>query len=74
LRPFLKCLHCETPFRLTRDNAMRMYLREELICGKCGLPSPLPLYWLLAQGKVRITRKNGTPPILKEFQVGNDPA
>lgn len=63
LRPFLKCLHCEKPLRLTRENAAEMYLRETLTCQKCGQSSPFPLYWLLAQGKVKITRENVTTPI-----------
>lgn len=68
LRPFLKCLHCETSLRLTRENAAEMYLRETLTCQKCGLSSPFPLYWLLAHGKVNIVRENGTLPILEGVQ------
>jgi len=66
LRPFLKCLHCTAPLRLTRDNAAEMYLRETLTCKKCGLASPFPLYWLLAQAKVKITRTDSAVPILEE--------
>jgi hypothetical protein len=66
LRPFLNCLHCDTPLRLTRENAAEMYLKETLTCRKCGLASPFPLYWLLAHGKVKIVREHGATTILEE--------
>ncbi len=68
LGSFMKCVHCGAPFRLTKDNAVGMYLRETLRCGKCHLASPFPLYWLLAQGKVKITRTNSGRPILDELR------
>ena len=68
LKPFLKCLHCSAPLKLTRQNAIDMYFQERLTCRKCSLSSPLPLYWLMAQGKMKITRENGTAPILEEFR------
>lgn len=67
-RPFLNCLHCTTPLRLTRENAAEMYLRETLTCQKCGLASPFPLYWLLSHTKTKIVRENGATPILEEPQ------
>lgn len=67
LRPFLKCLHCSTPLRLTRYNTAEMYLRETLTCSKCGLASPFPLYWLLAQTNIKIIRENGSAPIFEEI-------
>jgi hypothetical protein len=63
LRPFLQCLHCEAPIRLTAANALDMYLREQLVCSKCELASPFPLYWLLSKGKVKVVREGGTQPI-----------
>lgn len=33
-----------------------MYLSEQIECGKCGLDSPFPLYWLMTLSKVRVTR------------------
>lgn len=68
LRPFLNCLHCATPLRLTRANAAEMYLNETLTCRKCGLSSPFPLYWLLSHAKIKIVRENGTAPIFEETQ------
>jgi len=68
LGSFMKCVHCGAPYRLTKDNAVAMYLRETLQCGKCRLAAPFPLYWLLAQGKVTITRTESTPPILDELR------
>lgn len=65
LRGFLKCVHCSQPLRLTRPNAINMYLRETLTCHKCNLASPFPLYWLLTHGKVTITPDDPAPPILE---------
>jgi hypothetical protein len=65
-RPFLNCLHCAAPLRLTRGNTAEVYLRETLTCRKCGLASPFPLYWLLSNAKIKIGRENGTTPILEE--------
>ncbi len=65
LHPFLKCLHCKTPLKLTRANAAEMYLRETLTCQKCKLTSPFPLYWLFAHANIKITRDNGMAPILE---------
>lgn len=67
LKPFLKCIHCSSAIRLTRDNATAMYLQETLVCQKCGLASPFPLYWLFAQAKIKVSRDNGPPPILEEL-------
>lgn len=68
LRPFLNCLHCGTPLRLTRENAAKMYLKETLTCRKCGLASPFPLYWLLSHTKIKIIREHGATPILEEIR------
>ncbi|MES2927014.1 MAG: hypothetical protein V4843_09360 [Pseudomonadota bacterium] len=65
LRPFLKCVHCKAPLRLHRANAAQMYLRETLTCNRCNLTSSFPLYWILAQGELKITRDDGTTPILE---------
>lgn len=71
LKPFLKCIHCSAPLKLTRDNAIAMYLQEILICQKCGLSSPFPLYWLFAQAKIRISREDGSSPILEQSDKAN---
>lgn len=68
LRPFLKCLHCDTPLRLTRVNAAEMYLRETLTCRKCELASPFPLYWLLAHANVKIVHEGRSVPILEDLE------
>ena len=67
LKPFLNCIHCLSPLKLTRDNAIAMYLQETLYCHKCGLSSPLPLYWLFAHAKIKITRGGASPSILDEI-------
>ncbi|MBU0588741.1 MAG: hypothetical protein KJ852_08420 [Gammaproteobacteria bacterium] len=64
LKPFLKCIHCASRIRLTRQNAIDMYLRERLTCHKCGLESPLPLYWLFAQANITVKRTSETTAIL----------
>lgn len=66
LRPFLTCIHCKASLRLTRNNALEMYLRESLLCHKCGLPSPFPLYWLMGTANFKIERLNGGSPIIDE--------
>lgn len=68
LKPFLKCIHCSSTVRLTRNNAIGMYLQETLVCQKCGLASPFPLYWLFAQAKIKVSRENDRPPILEELK------
>jgi len=64
LRSFLSCPHCDARLRLTRQNSIEMYLREQLHCYKCSLTSPFPLYWLLTKAKVTITRQNGGGPLI----------
>jgi hypothetical protein len=66
LRRFLKCIHCAASLRLTRSNAIDMYLQERLLCHKCGLASPFPLYWLFAQAKVTLPRRSDVAAILDE--------
>lgn len=66
LKPFLKCIHCSSTLRLTRNNAIGMYLQETLVCQKCGLASPFPLYWLFAQARIKLSRVNDRSPILEE--------
>lgn len=64
LRPFLKCIHCDSKIRLTKANALGMCLHEQVVCSSCNLVSPLPLYWLLAQANVKIDRDQARRPIL----------
>lgn len=74
LRQFIKCIHCGKPIRLSRDNAVGMYLREILVCQKCGLASPLPLYWLFSQANIKIDRKSSEGAILSKFLEGTSTA
>jgi hypothetical protein len=57
LGPFLKCIHCEAPLRISRSNAAHLYLAEQMQCKTCGLVSQVPLYWLFCVAKVSITRE-----------------
>lgn len=54
LKPVLTCLHCKTALKLDRSNAMALFLTEQVPCASCGLSSQVPLYWLLAQGDLKI--------------------
>lgn len=57
LESFLKCIHCEAPLRINRDNAPTLYLIEHMQCKSCGLVSQVPLYWLFCVAKVTINRE-----------------
>ena len=63
-KPFLKCVHCDTPFRINKRNAPGIYLHERVICTSCDLSSDFPLYWLWAQGNVKIKRDEPIAPFL----------
>lgn len=56
LKTFLKCIHCEAPLHINRDNAPTLYLTEQMQCKNCGLISQVPLYWLFAVAKVTINK------------------
>lgn len=56
LDSFLKCIHCEAPLRINRDNAPTLYLIEQMQCKSCGLVSQVPLYWLFSVAKVTINK------------------
>lgn len=71
LKPFLKCIHCQTQIKLTRENAIRMYFRESLECQKCGLPTPIPLYWIFARGNIKITRESMPKHILASITASD---
>jgi len=57
LKPFLKCIHCEAPLRIDKNNAPALYLSEHIQCKKCGLVSEFPLYWLFCVTNVSIIKK-----------------
>lgn len=64
LKPFLKCIHCDEPFRVTRKNAPGIYLHERITCRTCKLSSEVPLYWLLAMANAKIDRSEPIAPLL----------
>ncbi|MCX2861966.1 hypothetical protein OOZ63_08955 [Paucibacter sp. PLA-PC-4] len=53
LKSMLTCLHCKRPFKFDRANAMSLFLTERASCSACGVDSPAPLYWLLAQSDLK---------------------
>jgi hypothetical protein len=70
LKSFLKCSHCQAPVRLTRNNAVSMYLREHLSCQRCGLEMPFPLYWLFGQCNIKVERTSSSGSIFSDAGVG----
>lgn len=75
LRSMLTCLHCDTPFRLDRRNAMSLYLQERAYCKACGLESEVPLYWLLAKADVQITPSdypNAFDKLMREMKADGE--
>jgi hypothetical protein len=64
LKPFLKCIHCDAPFQINRRNAPGIYLHESAQCETCGLPTDVPLYWLLAMADAKIERSDPIAPLL----------
>lgn len=56
LGDFFCCIHCESKFKIKKANAAELYLHESFICENCGLRSELPLYWLLAQASITLTK------------------
>lgn len=64
-KPFLKCIHCEAPLRITKKNAPSAYLHEKIVCKTCGLPSDFPFYWLMAMAKMTISREGSLAPFLE---------
>lgn len=63
-KPFLKCIHCNEPFRINRMNAPSIYLHEVVLCSTCGLNSDFPLYWLLSMGDAKVDRDEPLAPLL----------
>jgi len=53
---FLTCLYCDSRLKITKREAPRVYLTEQLLCKNCGLESQVPLYWLFSKAKISILR------------------
>lgn len=53
-KPFLKCIHCSSDIKINKKNAPAMYIRDQLVCDKCGHQSAFPFYWLMGQSKATI--------------------
>ena len=70
LKPFLKCLHCDTPLHINKSNAPQLFLTEKIQCKKCGIPSDVPLYWLLGFAKITITTKDDLGPSHLDDLIG----
>jgi hypothetical protein len=54
LKKLLKCAHCKATIRITKKNAVGLFLQEHAFCAKCGLFSPVPLYWLFGQANLNV--------------------
>jgi hypothetical protein len=55
-KTFLKCTNCDKPLKVTKGNAPRLLIREEIECTACGELSQFPLYWLCSAANVVIRR------------------
>lgn len=55
---FLKCVHCESKFSITKQNFAPLLINEVFVCSKCNFGNEFPFYWLLAQTKLSITAKD----------------
>jgi len=69
LKPFLKCLHCDSPLRINKANAPQLYLTEHIQCKNCGLISEIPLYWFLGFAKIVITREEDSEKSLLDALI-----
>ena len=57
LADILSCIHCDSPFKITKKNAPVFYLHERFFCEHCGTMSEFPLYWFLAKAKMEFDEK-----------------
>ncbi len=55
MKNFLKCTHCDKLITLTKENSLRMFMTDILVCNHCHHNSDFPFYWLLSQAKISIT-------------------
>ncbi|WP_026470858.1 hypothetical protein [Alkanindiges illinoisensis] len=58
IKEFLKCIYCNKTINLTKENSLRMFMTDKLICNHCHTHLDFPFYWLLAQTKISITSTN----------------
>ena len=56
----LKCINCDKNIILTKENSLRMFMTDNLICNHCHTLSEFPFYWLLAQMESSITKNKST--------------
>ncbi|WPP56695.1 hypothetical protein SOI69_05370 [Acinetobacter pittii] len=57
-KPLLNCIHCEKSMRIQKENSLRMFMLDHLICNHCHQLSEFPFYWLVAQNKIFISENN----------------
>lgn len=60
LKNLLKCINCDKNIILTKENSLRMFMTDNLICNHCHTLSEFPFYWLLAQTESSITKNKST--------------
>ncbi|MBP3983765.1 hypothetical protein J5837_04930 [Pseudoxanthomonas helianthi] len=56
LKGFLECCHCRARLKITKKNAVEIYLAEQTRCPSCNLLTPIPLYWIFSFSKLKILR------------------
>ncbi|MBN6534182.1 hypothetical protein JZM39_00175 [Acinetobacter pittii] len=57
-KSFLGCIHCKKTIKIQKENALRMFMLNQLFCNHCYMYSDFPFYWLIAQVKISISHNN----------------
>jgi hypothetical protein len=47
-KELLTCVLCESPLRITTDNALRFFATEHIECPKCHAEQQFPLFWIMS--------------------------
>lgn len=68
LKELLNCAHCKAKIRITKKNAVGLFLQEHAVCSKCGLLSPVPLYWLFGLANLNVVHVGDEEDRAKEGQ------
>ncbi|QPF39125.1 hypothetical protein H0S58_06525 [Acinetobacter sp. TTH0-4] len=57
-QPLLNCIHCKKAIKIKKENSLKMFMLNHLICNSCNQYSEFPFYWLMAQMKISISQNN----------------
>jgi hypothetical protein len=56
---FLSCVLCKGPLKITGENALGVFMTENVDCPKCGAEQNFPLFWLMAKASESTSRATG---------------